>query len=180
MLSMPDRLSCTRLLAVLLSFLFLASCGYTIVGGQKGIFQGEVVSVDVPVFKNQTLEPEMSQPFTEAFTQELITSGVFDVNHSGASSTLQGSIINVRIVPDAFDANGLAIEKTIYVTVSVTLSRKDGRSIKSWSFLDAEPYGCQDINLEDPNKREALTRVAGRISRRFSALVLADIDRKAP
>lgn len=164
----------------MLSFLFLASCGYTIVGGQKGIFQGEVVSVDVPVFKNQTLEPEMSQPFTEAFTQELITSGVFDVNHSGASSTLQGSIINVRIVPDAFDANGLAIEKTIYVTVSVALSRKDGRSIKNWSFLDAEPYGCQDINLEDPNKREAVTRIAGRISRRFSALVLADIDRKAP
>ena len=180
MLSMTDRLSCTRLLAVLLSFLFLASCGYTIVRGQKGIYQGEVVSLDVPVFKNQTLEPEMSQPFTEAFTKELVTSGLFDINKSDASNTLQGSITNVRIVPDAFDADGLAIEKTIYVTVTLALSKKDGRFIKNWSFLDAEPYSCQDINLEDPNKREALTRVAGRISRRFSALILADIDRKAP
>ncbi len=59
-----------RLLALLFLFLILASCGYTIVR-EKGIFQGEVVSLDVPVFKNQTLEPQVSQFFTEAFTGSL-------------------------------------------------------------------------------------------------------------
>jgi hypothetical protein len=167
-----------RLFAPLFSFLILASCGYTIVR-EKGIFQGEVVSLDVPVFKNQTFEPQVSQFFTEAFTKELVTSGLFDINKSGASSTLQGSIAVVRIVPTTLDQNGLAIEKTIFVTLNLVLSKKDGRSIKNWSFLDAEPYNCQDVNLEDPNKREALIRIAARMSRRFSAAILGDIDRKA-
>jgi hypothetical protein len=167
-----------RLLAVLLSFLFLVSCGYTMVR-EKGVFQGEVVALDVPVFKNQTFEPQVSQFFTEAFTKELVTSGLFDINKSGASSTLQGSIAVVRIVPTTLDKNGLAIEKTIFVTLNLGLSKKDGRSIRSWSFVDAEVYNVQDINLEDPNKREALIRIAGRMSRRFSAVILADIDRKA-
>jgi hypothetical protein len=167
-----------RLFASLFLVLILASCGYTIVR-EKGIFQGEVVSLDVPVFKNMTFEPQISQFFTEAFTKEMVTSGLFDINKSGASSTLQGSIAVVRIVPTTLDKNGLAIEKTIFVTLSLALSKKDGRSIRNWSFVDAEVYNVQDINLEDPNKREALIRIAARMSRRFSALILADIDRKA-
>ncbi|MGD0233720.1 MAG: LPS assembly lipoprotein LptE [Syntrophorhabdales bacterium] len=146
---------------------------------EKGIFQGEVVSLDVPVFKNQTLEPQVPQFFTEAFNRELVASGLFDINKAGASNTLQGSIAAVRIVPAAFDQNGLAIQKTVYVTVSLALSKKDGRTIKSWGLLDAEPYNVNDINLEDSNKKQALIRIAARMARRFSALVIADIDRKA-
>ena len=167
-----------RLFASLFLFLILTSCGYTMVR-EKGIFQGEVISVDVPVFKNQSLEPQVSQFFTEAFTKELITSGLFDVNKTGASNTLRGSIDIIRIVPSAFDANGLAIQKTVFATVSLALLKKDGRSIKSWSLVDAEPYDVQDVNVEDPNKKLALTRIAARIARRFSAMILADIDRKA-
>jgi hypothetical protein len=63
--------------------------------------------------------------------------------------------------------------------VSLALSKKDGRTIKSWGLLDAEPYNVNDINLEDSNKKQALIRIAARMARRFSALVIADIDRKA-
>jgi hypothetical protein len=167
-----------RLFALVLSFLFLASCGYTIVR-EKGIFQGEVVSVDVPVFKNLSLEPQVSQFFTEAFTRELVTSGLFDINKASASNALQGSIAVVRLVPTTLDANGLTIQKVAYVTLNLALVKKDGHLIKNWSLVDAEPYDVQDINLEDPNKREALIRIAARMSRRFSAMILADIDRKA-
>jgi hypothetical protein len=172
--------SAVRLPACLILFLVaLVSCGYTIVQ-EKGIFQGEVTTVDVPVFRNQTLEPQISQFFTEAFSRELVTSGVFDINKEGASNTLQGTIAIVRAAPTALDKNGLAIEKTVFVTTSLALSKKEGRSIKSWTFADSEPYRVDDINLEDPNRRDALKRIASRIARRFSALALADIDRKAP
>jgi hypothetical protein len=167
-----------RLSASLLLFLVLASCGYTIIQ-EKGIFQGEVISIDVPVFKNRSFEPQVSQFFTEAFTRELVTSGLFDVNKPDAPNILQGSIVTVSIVPTALDKNGLAIEKTVFVTAGFALSKKDGRLIKNWSLLDAEPYNVQDVNLEDPNKKEALKKIAARIARRFSTLVIADIDRKA-
>jgi hypothetical protein len=168
-----------RLLASLFLFLILTSCGYTIVGGGTGIFQGEVVSIDVPVFKNRSLEPQVSEFFTQAFTRELVTTGLFDVNKPDASNILQGSIAAVGIVPTTLDRNGLAIEKMITITLGFALSKKDGRAIKSWSLADAEPYRVDDINLEDANKKEAMKRIAARIARRFSALVIADIDRKA-
>ncbi len=157
----------------------LASCGYSIVRGEKGIYQGEVVSIDVPVFKNQSFESQIPQFFTEAFTREMIVSGIFEVNKEGSSSILQGTIMTTRIIPTAMNSNGLTIQKTIYVTIGLALSSKDGRLVKNWSLIDAETYDVQDINLEEPNKRQALIRVAGRMSRRFSALILADIDRKA-
>ncbi len=168
-----------RLLVPVFLFAVLVSCGYTIVK-EKGIFQGEVVSVDVPVFKNQSLEPQVSQFFTESFTRELVTTGLFDVNRPDAPNILQGSIASVRIIPTALDKNGLAIEKTVYVTAGFALSKKDGRAIKNWSLGDAEPYRVDDVNLEDANKKEALKKIAARIARRFSVLVIADIDRKAP
>ena len=171
--------ACARLLASLFLLLVLVSCGYTIVGGGTGIFQGEVVSLDVPVFKNRSLEPEVSQFFTQVFTRELVTTGLFDINKPDASSILQGSITAVTIVPTTLNANGLTIQKMVYVTLGLVLSKKDGRSIKNWSLVDAEVYDVGDINLEDPNKKEALKRIAARMSRRFGALVIADIDRKA-
>ena len=166
-----------RLLASFLLFVTLASCGYTIVQ-EKGIFRGEVVSLDVPVFKNQSLEPQVSQFFTEAFTRELVTSGLFDINRPDASNSLQGTIATVRIVPSSLDKNGLAIEKTIFVNLTLGLSKRDGRFIKNWGLGDAEPYRVDDINLEDANKREAMKKIAGRMARRFAAWILADIDRK--
>ncbi len=178
MLSVTERLSYTRLLTLFFLFLILSSCGYTIVR-EKGVFQGEVVSLDVPVFKNQTLEPQVPQFFTEAFSRELVAGGLFDINKAGASNTLQGTITGIRIVPAAFDQNGLAIQKYVYATVSLALSKKDGRTIKSYGLSDAEPYDVSDINLEDSNMKQALTRIAARMARRFSAQVIMDIDRKA-
>ncbi len=178
MLNPLKNLHGPALIALLLSFLIVASCGYTIVR-EKGVFQGEVISLDVPVFKNMTFEPQISQFFTEAFTRELIVSGLFEVNKEGAANTLLGSISNTRILPSAMDANGLAIQKTIYVTVNLSMVKKDGGLIKTWSLADAEPYDVGDITLEEPNKRQALIRIAGRTSRRFGALVISDIDRKA-
>ncbi len=178
MLSWTRRLSPIKLVGLFVLLLIFSSCGYTVVG-KKGAFQGEVVTLDVPVFKNQSFESQIPQFFTEAFTREMILSGVFDVNKEGSTSTLLGTISLVRIIPTALDANGLVIQKTIYVTLNLNLSKKDGRSIKNWSLVDAETYDVPDINLEDPNKRLALVRIAARMSRRFSALVIADIDRKA-
>jgi hypothetical protein len=165
-------------LIILLLYLLVAGCGYTLVQ-EKGVFQGEVVSLDVPVFRNNSFEPHVPGYFTEAFTRELVTSGLFDVNKGEAPNALQGTIATVRIVPTALSSQGIAVEKTVTVTLALALTKKDGRLIKNWALADAEAYRVEPINLEDFNKREALKRIAARIARRFSALLLTDIDRKA-
>ncbi len=159
--------------------LLIAACGYSMVE-QKGIYKGEVVSLDVPMFKNMSLEPHVPLYFTEAFSRELVYSGIFDVNTGSATSVLQGTITTVRSIPTALSTQGVAVQKTVYVDVNLVLMRKDGKVIKNWVLGDAEVYDAEPINLEDFNRREAMKRIAARIARRFSALVLADVDRKMP
>ena len=169
---------CVRLIGALLLCLAIAGCGYTLVE-EKGVFQGEVVSLDVPVFKNSSFEPHVPGYFTDAFTRELVISGLFDVNNQGSSNTLLGTIVTVYMVPTALSSQGIAVEKTVYANIALSLTKKDGRPVKSWVLSDSEAYRVEPINLEDFNKREALKRIAARIARRFSALLLTDIDRKA-
>ncbi len=167
-----------RLSGMFLLCLVIAGCGYSMVQ-EKGVFQGEVISLDVPVFKNNSFEPHVPGYFTEAFTHELITSGLFDVNKEGSENTLLGTIMTVYMVPTALSSQGIAVEKTVYANIALSLRKKDGRPIKSWVLSDSEAYRVEPINVEDFNKREALKRIAARIARRFSALLLTDIDRKA-
>jgi hypothetical protein len=164
-------------LFILLPLLALCGCGYTIVQ-DKGIMGGQVVNLDVPVFKNKSYEPLVPEFFTESFTRELVTSGLFEINKGNTDSVLVGTITNVRTIPATLSKDGIAIEKTVFVDVSLLLNKKDGAFIKHWAMADAETYRCEPINFEDFNKRAALTRVAARLARRFSALLLTDIDKR--
>lgn len=164
-------------LLMLLPLVTLCGCGYTIVQG-TGIMGGEVVRLDVPVFKNKSFEPLVPEFFTEAFTRELVLSGLFEVNKGKSDSVLDGAIVNVRTVPTVLNKDGIATEKTVYVDLGLVLNKKDGTFIKSWGLGDAETYRCEPINFEDFNKREALKRVAARLARRYSALILTDIDKR--
>jgi len=164
-------------LLMLLSLLAFGGCGYSIVQ-EKGIMGGQVVHLDVPVFKNKSFEPLVPEFFTEAFTRELILSGLFEVNKGRSDSVLDGTIVNVRSVPTTLNKDGIATEKTVYVDLGLVLNKKGGTFIKNWVLGDSETYRAEPINVEDFNKRAALTRVAARLARRFSVLVLTDIDKR--
>ena len=153
--------------------LSLAACGYQLVR-QEGIRHGDVKVVDIPMFKNKTFEPHTPAIFTEAFTRELVSSGFFHVNKPDPDSTLQGVISRVVIVPSSLNVSGIAVEKTATVDVTLTLTRSTGQALRHWAFTEAEAFRADNVNLEDFNKREALRRSANRMSRRFSALILAD------
>lgn len=155
------------------SMLSLAACGYQLVR-QEGIRGGDVKVVDIPMFTNKTFEPHTPAIFTEAFTRELVSSGFFQINKPNPDSTLQGVISRIVIVPSSLNISGIAVEKTATVDVALTLTRSTGQVLRHWTFTEAEAFRADNVNLQDFNKREALRRIANRMSRRFSALILAD------
>ena len=177
MLKSAGSSTAMRAVLVFLPLLVLCGCGYTIIQ-DKGIMGGQVVYLDVPVFKNKSYEPIVPEFFTEAFTRELVTSGLFEINKSNTDSVLVGTITNVRTIPATLNKDGIAIEKTVFVDVFLVINKKDGAFVKSWGMADAETYRTEPINFEDFNKRAAVTRVAARLARRFSALLLTDIDKR--
>ncbi len=157
-------------LGLITACLLLTGCGYELVR-DKGVFGGEVVSVNVPVFKNKSYEPQVPGFFTDAFSRELAGSGLFDLNRAEADATLQGTIVNVFSSPGSLSGQGVALEKVVQMQVSLVLYRK-GNPTNNWIFTDAEPYRVDDINQEDFNKRQAMQRIAARISRRFMAQLM--------
>ncbi len=156
----------------LVAFLVLTACGYTLVR-DKGIFGGEITSVSLPVFKNNTFEPHASGYFTDAFSREMASSGLLQINRPGADASLAGTITGITVTPGSLNIQGVAVQKvaTVYLTVVLT---KQGNVVKTWSLGDSEPYLVNDVNLEDFNKRQALQRIAERMARRFHSQVLAD------
>lgn len=160
-------------LFLMILLLLITGCGYQLVS-DKGIYGGEIKSVYMPVFKNITYEPHASVYFTDAFTRQLMATGILAVNKSNAETYIEGVLKNIRTVPNAMDKNGIVIEKNLLVGVEVSLFRKDGHLIKKWSFSDNQIYRADDKSIEDYNKKEAIAILSERIAKRFCASIMTE------
>jgi outer membrane lipopolysaccharide assembly protein LptE/RlpB len=151
--------------------LLLSACGYELVR-DRGIAGGEVISVSVPVFKNRSFEPRVPEFFTEAFSRQLASGGLVDINRTGSDAVLQGTIDSVVASTSSLSGTGVALEKMVTARITLVLTKPEG-NVRTWTFTDSEAYQANDINLEDFNKRAALQRIASRIARRFHAQLVS-------
>jgi hypothetical protein len=140
----------------------------------KGIYGGEISSLDVPMFKNKTYEPHAPGYVTDAFANELLGTGLFKLNKENSDGYLEGVINKIRIIPSAMNAQGIVVEKILEVTIELSLYKKNGAFIKKWTLSETEVYRVDDVGAEDYNKREALKRASGRMARKFSSIALID------
>jgi outer membrane lipopolysaccharide assembly protein LptE/RlpB len=160
-------------LCALILVLVLASCGYQLVK-DKGIYSGEITSLSVPVFKNKSFEAHAARFATEAFTRELLNSGLFQVNKPNAEAYLEGIVKNVRTLPYTVSKVGLVNEKRIDVIVELSLFRQNGSLIKHWLLTDWDTFRVENPDYEEFNKEDALRRVSNRLARRFAAALLME------
>ena len=156
-----------------LTLLFVSSCGYQLVS-EKGIYGGEISSVYVPLFKNKTYEPHASLYVTNAFTKELVSIGLFSVNKENSDGYIEGTIRSILITPSTMSGVGVVVEKSIRVDLDLALFKNTGAFIKRWSLFETEIYRTDDINTEDYNKRDAMTRLSERMARKFASIMLMD------
>ena len=160
------------LIIVVLAFL-LSGCGYELVR-DKGIFGGEITTVSVPIFKNPTYEPHVSKYVSQAFTKELMGSGVFKLDKAGTDGYIEGTIRDIRTTPNTLSKTGIVTEKKIFMDVELVLYRKNGTFIRRWMFSDNEVYRADVPNFEEYNKRTAYEKISERMARRFSAAILVN------
>jgi len=60
------------------------------------------------------------------------------------------------------------------VNVDLALFKNNGLLIKRWTMTEMEVFRTDDINAEDYNKRDALSRVSARMARKFTSILLLD------
>ncbi|HEY3276882.1 MAG TPA: LptE family protein [Syntrophorhabdaceae bacterium] len=168
-----EKRSTGRLLLLIALAMVVCSCGYQLVT-DRGIYGGDIKSLSLPTFKNITYEPHVSLYVTNAFSRELVSMGLFQLNTPDTDAYLEGSIQRIVILPASMNSSGLVIEKQATMSVDIALYRKNGSFIKRWVFSDTEPYRVDDVNLEEYNKRAAFEVISGRIARKFSAVLLVE------
>jgi hypothetical protein len=157
----------------LLSLFLLMGCGYQMVGKETHVPPG-LNSIAVPTFKNQTFEPGIEIPFTQAFLTEFIQDRrVNVVSRAEASSILEGVVKFFRIYSVSYDPSGFVQEYQTDVVLDITLKDRTGKVLwQEKDFSETAWFRASSSGLiNEANKQAAIQEVgklvAGRIRNRF-------------
>jgi outer membrane lipopolysaccharide assembly protein LptE/RlpB len=142
----------------------LLSCGYQIVGEETHVPSG-LNSVAIPTFVNQTFEPGIEIPFTQAFLREFIQDKRVKVlDRREADSILEGVIKSFNIYSVSYDQSGFVLEYQTTVVMDLTLKKRDGEILwKENNLSETRWYRASSgVLTNETNKANAIQQT-GRI-----------------
>jgi len=154
--------TCSALLSITCVALLLG-CGYQMVGKETHIPPG-LNSVAIPTFINQTYEPGMEIPFTQAFLKEFIQDRrVKVVNRTEADSVLEGVIKSFEIFSVSYDRSGFALEYQTNVVMDLTLKKRTGEILwREKDLMERRWYRASSNVLVNESNKAAAIQEAGR------------------
>jgi len=151
----------------------MSGCGYQLVGKETHLPPG-ISSISIPTFINQTLEPGIEIPFTQALLKEFILDRrVKVVDRKEADSFLEGIIKSYSFYAVSFDRSGLVLEYQANVVADLTLKKRDGEILWSEKNLSETSWYRASSNVltneasKDASLREIGRLMAERIRNRF-------------
>ena len=98
---------CGETLLLIFCLVLLWGCGYQLTDKETHLPPG-ITSIAIPTFANQTFEPGVEIPFTQAFLKEFIRDRRVKVLDKGeADSILEGTIKSFSLQSVSYDQNGL-------------------------------------------------------------------------
>lgn len=157
------------LLTVSVIQLVTSGCAYKLSSKTQSL-PGNVKRVQIPLFKNKSIEPEIESYFTNSLKTEALKSSIVNLQdtEAGSEAILQGTILSVDVfseesVVEAADSKYLPSDTVITtqyrVTVSVGLElKRTGSSEVLWSgrFTQAKNYSTPQITLPVINTANSL------------------------
>ncbi len=161
-------------LGLLLS-LTLWGCGYQMAGRGTSQLPLHLNTIAIPVFENNSPEPTIQRPFTEALRRAFITDGRLRLvnNKAEADLVVTGTLTNYWIRAVAFDANDVAIEYWVYIEADVLVQDQ----VKNQVYLKQKlktrwDYRADNrITSTEASRQEALRQTYRVMSQRLVSLV---------
>jgi outer membrane lipopolysaccharide assembly protein LptE/RlpB len=158
---------------VIFCLVLYGGCGYQLVGKETHVPPG-MTSVAIPTFVNQTFEPGIEVPFTQAFLREFIRERRVKVLDRGeADSTLEGIIKYFNIASVSYDQSGFVLEYQTTVIVDLILRKRTGELIWKENDLSETRWyrASSNVLFNEASKAAAIqqigTFVAERVRNRF-------------
>ena len=155
--------------------LLLVSCGYHI-AGKGGNFPGNIKTVSIPFFKNETQRPDVESVITSAIVDEFVTSGIVSVASNG-DATLKGAVKRYTLTPVSFSKNDVLQEYRLSIQLEVTLVRNsDGKILwEDKNFTDYEDFRVtSDVTATKTAEWDALKKMAKDSARLIKERMLED------
>ena len=147
----------------------LVACGYQMVGKETHVPAG-LNSIAVPTFRNQTYEPGIEVPFTQAFLREFILDRrVNVVDRAQADSLLEGSITDFRMYSVSYDQSGLVLEYQTTVVLNLTLKDRTGKILwEERNFSETQWFrASSNVLTSEANKAAAIQQIGKLVAERL-------------
>ncbi len=145
--------------------IFLTACGYHFAG--SGSLPGGVKTIAVEMLKNRTTETGLENTMTNDLIYEFIRRGKkVQKNVKKADAVLSGEIKSSRITTIARRQQQSPIEREIQITLSLKLTRPDGKVI--WTASDISDYEAYNVastqQATEVNKDRAIKTLSKRLA----------------
>ncbi len=161
-------------LGMLLS-LTLWGCGYQMAGRGASQLPPHLKTIAIPVFENNSSEPTIQRPFTEALRRAFITDGRLRLvnNKSGADLLVTGTLTKYWIRAVAFDTDDVAIEYWVYLEANVLVQDQVENQVYLKQKLKTRwDYQADNrITTSEASRQEALVQTYRVLSQRLVSLV---------
>ena len=146
-----------------LCLFLLTGCGYRMVGKETHVPPG-LNSVAIPTFKNQTFEPGIEVPFTQAFLREFIQDRrVNVVDRAEADSVLEGIIKYFSTYSVSYDKSGFVMEYQTNVILDLTLKDRTGKVLwEEKGFSETRWFRASSQVLTNEANKQAAIQETGR------------------
>ncbi len=159
-----------RLLFAALLFVAIVApgCGYRF-AGQGTRLPPSIKSVSIPVFENDTAQPNLEITVTQAVTEKFIKDGRLAVVAGGGDSVISGAIKSYALEPVAYDSLNRVSQYRVKMTVQIMFEDKTGKGISfdrvlptQWEYKLDPAITAAEAAREEAN-REAARYLGDRI-----------------
>ena len=149
-------------IVVFILFLFSclqSGCGYHFIGENSEVLSG-INTIAIPYFENKTYQSGLERQVTEALVDEFVKSrAVAIVSEGNADAVIRGVVEEFREYVSAFDENDNALEYGSFLSLSVTLERRDTGEVlwRNKNLTHFEDYTVSSaIAATEENKEQAI------------------------
>jgi hypothetical protein len=161
----------------ILFFVFSNGCGGYHFASEYNNLPGEITSISIPFFQNETYEANIESYFTRALINEFIKNKKFTIISHGADATFYGIVKDFRTTTIAYSEQDKVLEYRAYVTLDLTLKNTNTSEIiwRKPSLTSDEEYkvSSEDIALTEANKKVAFQKIANELAEQiYEELVL--------
>jgi hypothetical protein len=156
--------------AVVLASVPLVACGYRMVRYGGGL--GEVRSVAIRTFANDSYEPGVEYTVADALRREFLRRrGIRLIEDPGAADlVLSGRVEDVSVSGRSFSSVLLALEYQLTVDLELHATLRDGSDVPfdARALRDSERFlASADVEAQRKNREEAVRRVASVLAGRI-------------